>query len=244
MAVVTYRTENTWQLQPPYLPLDKLQKHTNTYLRKVGGSTPSEKESHLALLVNDHSAKDVAIVACPHTLPSVVVRHINTANQLNILSYLKALVGVQHANPSAVNGTEKECAQTLITLSLPNVLDTMDRLWQFSGRMNEFLSLTDAANLLPPRIVYSIPQMTCRVFSGQLQDLIYRHQWRRAHQATSSLSRTFGTASVTGQLLDSFLPDWRMWAAWRPDARRLNAWEQLTSEQRQELADYLSTLRR
>jgi hypothetical protein len=31
-----------------------------------------------------------------------------------------------------------------------------------------------------------------------------------------------------------------MWAAWRPDANRLNAWEQLTPEQRQELADILA----
>jgi hypothetical protein len=30
-----------------------------------------------------------------------------------------------------------------------------------------------------------------------------------------------------------------MWAVWRPDTSRLNAWEQLTSEQLQQLTDIL-----
>src|SRR5467141_3582276 len=180
VTVATYRTQNNWQLQPPYLPVAELQEHTNTYLRRIGRSTPSEQEPHLTSLVRDHSVKDVAIVACAHALQSVVVRHMlrvelqfNTAGRLNILSYLKALVGVRHANPSAVSDIENECAQILIALSFPDVLGAMERLRQFSERMNELLTLTDT-DLLPPRIVYSIPRMTCELFSRQLQDLIYR----------------------------------------------------------------------
>ena len=243
MTAATYRMHNT--LQPPYFPVAELQEHTNTYLWKIG-STPYGQDAHLASLVRDHSVRGVAIVACAHALSSVAIRQnlcaelqFNTTNELSILSYLKALVGVRHANPSAISDIEKERAQILIFLSHFNVLGVMEQLWQYSEQINELLTLTDTANLVPPRIVYSILEVTCDSLSAQLKDLISRHQWGCAYQATSSLSRILGAAPATEQLLDSFFSNWRMWAVWRPDIRRLNAWEQLKPKERQELADIL-----
>jgi hypothetical protein len=247
VTVARYRLLNAGPEQPPYFPLIKLQEHTNTHIRRVGRLTTSEQDVCLIALVTEHQDKDVAIVACAHALSPHCVRHLLRAElpadahgRLNTLPYLRTLVAAHRANSRAVDDLEAQCAQSLISLLFPDALTVGEHLRKFAAFMKEISIMGVPNDLLPPRVVESIPRKACEVLSGQLQNMKLESGWKRAHKAISSLSHLSGAARSIEELLDSSFPGWRIWASWRPNINRLEVWEQLTLQQRQDLGDILA----
>src|SRR2546423_9674201 len=247
VAIVGYRTLNAKPEQPPYCPLIQLQEHTNTYLRKVGRLTIGEQDAHLTTLVREHQDKDVAIIACAHALSPHCVRHLlrgellaDAHDRLRTSSYLRTLVATHHANPHAVGDLEAQYAQSLISLLFADVMTIVEQLRRSATCLRQITILCIPTDLFPPPVVASIPRRACEVLSGQLENMKLISGWKQAYQATSSLSNPSHTARSMEELLDSSFPDWRMWASWCPDIRRLEVWERLTPQQRHDLADILA----
>jgi hypothetical protein len=247
ITTTSYRTLSTGPEQPPYFPLIKLQEHTNTYLRRVGRSTASEQDAILTALVGEHQDKDVAITACAHALSPHCLRHLLRAElsagvhgRLSTSPYLKTLVAAHHTNPRAVEDLEAQCAQILINLQFTDVLTVGEHLRKFATCMQEISIMRVPNDLLPPGVFGSIVRKACQVLSGQLQNMKVQSGWEQARKATSFLSHLSGAARSMEELLDSYFPSWRIWALWRPDIKRLEVWERLTPEHRQDLGDILA----
>src|SRR5436305_7508780 len=129
-----------------HFPFAQLQAHTDEYLKKKGRLTPDERDARLIALIKDHSAKDVAIVACAHALSSQTVRdllrgelHVDPCNHLSAFGYLRAVVRVNHVNRDSVTGLEAQCAQALIKLASANVIHIREQLHIFAVRMTALM---------------------------------------------------------------------------------------------------------
>lgn len=242
-----YRLLNAGPEQPPYFPLTELQEHTNTYLRKAGRLTTSEQDDRLVALVTQHQDKNVAIVACAHALSPHCVRDLlraelpaNAHGRLSTSPYLRTLVAAHHANPRAIDDLEAQCAQSLISLLFLDVFTVGEHLRRSATFVKEISIMGVPNDLLPPRVVESIPRNACEVLSGQLQNMKLESGWKQAHKATSWLSHLPSAARNIEELLNTSFPGWRIWALWRPNVGRLELWEQLKLPQRKELADILA----
>jgi hypothetical protein len=247
VATASYRRLNVGLEKPPYFPLIKLQEHTNTYLQRAGRLTTSEQDARLVALVTQHQNKDAAIAACAHALSPHCVRHLlrtelpaDAHSRLSMSLYLRILVAARHANPRAVDELEAQCALSLISLLFPDVLTVGECLRKLFTFIREISIMGVPRDLLPPCVVENIPRNACELLSGQVQNMRFESEWKQAHQTTSWLSRLSGAARSIGELLDSSFPDWRIWALWRPDIKRLELWEQLTLQQRKDLVDILA----
>jgi hypothetical protein len=228
-------------------PFAQLQAHTDEYLKKKGRLTPDGRDARLIALIKDHSAKDVAIVACAHALSPQAVRdlfrgelHVDPRNHLSVLVYLRAVVRVNHANRDAVTGLEAQCAQALIKLASPDVIHIREQLHIFAVRMTALMKAGAPGNPLLHHVVDGILRSACTNFGAQMEAMQFEMKWLQAHAAANWLSTLPGPSPNIGRLLDDVFPNWRIWAAWRPDINCLRLWENLTAEQRQELRDILS----
>jgi hypothetical protein len=247
VTITSHQTLNAGPEQPPYFPLIKLQAHTDAYLQRVGRPTISEQDALLTAQVREHQNKPVAIIACAHALSPRCVRHLLRAElpaevrcRPTTSLYLRTLVAIHHANPGAVDQLEAQCAQSLINLLFPDVLTVVEHLGNFATCIHEISAFGVPNDLLPPRVFESIPRSACEVLSKQLQNLELGSGWKQAYRATSALSHLPGAARITKELLDVSFPAWRVWALWYPDIERLEVWERLTPQQRQDVGDILA----
>lgn len=230
-----------------HFPFAQLQAHTCEYLKKKGRLTPDERDTRLIALVKDHSAKDVAIVACAHALSPRAVRdllrgelHVDLCNHLSVLVYLRAVVRVNHANRDAVTGLEAQSAQALIKLASPDVMHIREQLHIFAVRMTALMRAGAPDNPLLHHVVDGILRSAYTNFGAQMEAMRFEKKWLQAHAAANWLSTLPGPSPNMERLLDDVFPNWRIWAAWRPDINCLRLWENLTAEQRRELGDILS----
>jgi hypothetical protein len=239
-------TANTGQVAILWFPLNILQIHTDIYLGKKGKLKPDERDYRLKALIRGHTEKDVAIAACAHVLSGEAIREIiplecriDELKHTGFLPYLRAITSAHHTNPEAITPSEATIAQALILLSDTNSpIAGADLAIYFSTS-----SLSDPSPLFAAPFVDRILRKACTRFGEQLDLMKLDRGWKKAFDDASWLAGIprDGPAigSGAGHLLDRTFPAWRVWALWRPNARRLARWERFTGEERGELWDVL-----
>ena len=220
----------------PDFPWAALQNHTGYYMKKKGKISQHQIDECLLALIHNHASKDVAIAACA---PHVSVRAIrdlvanflktkpNTATEFS--EYLQIVVLTKHVYPGSVSEIEARWAQCLWKHT---------RAYRTSGTLGD--ELRDMLPLLLARVdpnlllqaeITALASDVCLDFRVQLEQLKHENQWMDAHTAAGWLTKVPNSNMLrepntgAGQLLDSHLPTWGAWAAWRPHITRIRTWQ-------------------
>lgn len=228
------------------LLLRQLQRHTDLYLKKKGKLTSRDRDARLIALVQDHPVKDVAIISCAHALSPWTVRdllrgelRVNLHSHSDALPYLRTIVAANRANAEAIGDVEAQCAQSLMFLLVPEPFTFGQHVQVFSSRITALVTRGFSTDLLRHPVIDSIPRKACETFATHLEALKLSRRWLHAQEVTEWLPKLSGNSPAIERLLDGTFPNWRIWAAWRPDMYRLRSFESLTDDQRRDLGDLL-----
>lgn len=124
-------------------------------------------------------------------------------------------------------------------LLVPDPSTFGERIQVFSSRMTALVTRGFYTDLLRHRVIDSIPYKACQTFAAHLETLQRSRRWLQAQEVTEWLPKLPGNSPAIERLLDDTFPNWRIWATWRPDMRRLRSFESLTDDQRKDLGDVL-----
>jgi len=224
-------------------PTAQLREHTDSFLRSKGKLSPEGREACLIALVKGHQEKDVAIVACAHALSPQTVKgllrgelYLTPGNHTGAYTYLRALVTVSYVNPTAVSSLEAQWAQDLIYLFSSDVRIVSRRLQAYANNMGTRIP----TDLLFYSLVDGELRKACANYAKQLRSLMPDCQWTSAHAASDWLLRLRGTSPFMEQLLDQILPEWHVWALWRPNFVRIRLLDCLRGDQRAAMRDVIA----
>lgn len=227
----------------PNFPWDKLQEHTDAYLRKKKKHTPEQLEGRLVDFIRQHAEKmDIAIAACGHKLKPEILRglllsdlNVGPGKNLSMSSYLQAIIAANRVNPQSVGDAEAQRAQSMIAAATIGATSPGDYLHEL------FKILIHG---IPPTFllyahIHALALKACTDFAAQLQKLKDDGHLRRAYSAAAWLptisERSFQVSPGNldpEQLLDAAFPRWKSWATWKPNQERLFQWERFTNEER------------
>jgi hypothetical protein len=233
-------------------PWSGLRKHTDTYVKKNGKLTIEQLADRLSALIERHAAKEIAIAACAHAIPSRTVRELLSAklyvgpdNYFGLASYLQAIVAANRVRPEAASQSEASWAGELIAqLGGTTSEETLgEQLW----RIVSHLKIGVTADSLVCNHIITLTGTVCRDFAALLVTLRTDNRWVDAHRVAGwlsaipagSLDRPNGVLGPI-QLLDSHLPTWRAWRAWQPNLKRLQFLEEAAINRRGLLHDLLA----
>lgn len=245
-------TAGTAQPTDVDFPWTHLQKHTEIYLKKKGKLTPEQLDERLLVLIEKHTAKEVAIAACAHAISSQNVRRLLTVDlyvdpgiYFGLASYLQAIVAAHHVKPEAASQSEASWAGELIAQSVSTVSEQTlgEQLWRI---LTHFTNGVTADSLLRNHIT-TLARTVCQDFAALLETLRLENRWIDAHEAAGWLSAISAKSLNPSnaffgpvQLLDSHFSTWRAWVAWRPNLKRLRYLEEAAINRRDPLRDLLA----
>jgi hypothetical protein len=235
----------------PSFPWDKLQEHTDAYLRKKKKLTPEQLEARLVEFIKQHADKmDIAIAACghklkPETLRALLISDLNVGpgKNLRMSSYLQAIIAANRVNPQSVGDAEAQRAHSMIAAATIGAISPGNYLHEL------FKILIDG---IPPTFllythIHALALKACTDFATQLQRLKDDGHLRQAYFAASWLSNISERSLQLApgnlgpeQLLDTAFPRWKNWATWKPNQERLFQWERFTNEERISLSGLLA----
>jgi hypothetical protein len=236
----------------PNFPWQKLQEHTDNYIKKKKKLTPEQVEVRLIEFVqNSTESLDMAIAACGHALRPQTLRKL-LADELNpgpgkniaMSGYLQAICAANRVNSEAVNDIEANRVKSLMSANIVG----MSSPGNYLGALVQILIDGVPPNFLIYQHVHTLAEKACIEFATQLETLRADGNLYRACGAALWLStvsdRCFRLSPgnlVPEQLLDTWFPSWRIWAAWKPDIARLRLWnDRFTNQQRLTLRNLLA----
>lgn len=231
-------------------PWDKLQEHTDAYLRKKKKLTPEQLEARLVDFIKEHADRmDIAIAACghklrPNTLKGLLVSHLNIGlgKVLSLSIYLQAIVAANRVNPLSVSDAEAQRAHSMLSVSTIGATSPGNYLHELFKVIMEGIPPT----FLLYTHIQALALESCMEFAKQLQTLRDEGRLQRAYTAAAWLSEISQATSQLApdylhpeQLLDDAFPMWKYWARWKPNQARLLRWDRFTNEERVSLRDLL-----
>lgn len=228
----------------PHFPWASIKGHTESLLKKKGISSPEEDENRLIGLICRHGNTVNALAACASGLSRKAVRACLTGDygrlpglHDEIVTYLRAIIAIHHMNPAAVTSIDAGLAKSLLPLcgldstAASQTLQIVTKLW-ISGVPSDSLVQDE---------IEVITQTACKQFTTQLRTMVCEDLWSEVAKAASwiSMLAEIMTRSPSenklNRILNKEFPDWRAWAAWRPNVIRFKLWDRLTAEQRTSL---------
>ena len=235
-------------------PWTGLQEHTKAYVERRGTLTQEHIDDLLLILIQTHPELGVAFAACANAMSLRSVRRFlteglsishNSYFGSGLIPYLQAIVAANQVKPEAASRAERDWAVELIRNS--NSLCSEESLGERLHKIISLLMSGMSADFLLRDHAIALARNICRMFALQLETLKAENQWVDALGAVNWLPRpsaAFINLSVGSfgpvQLLDSCLPTWRAWAAWRPNIGRLQFLEGAAINQNGSLRDLLA----
>ena len=212
-------------------PWIALQNHTGYYLKKKVKPSADKIDEYLLALIKKHPSKEVAIAACAHELSVPTIQNLLRNDfkadpdcAIPPQEYLQIIVAANHVNAGTVSDIEAHWARCL--LDYPAAGEPSRALAQWFSKLLPLLPAWPTPNLLLQDDINRLASTVCMCVAKQLEDLRHNNQWSEAETSIGWLS----TVSITNDssqnhLLDTCLPAWRAWAAWRPHIPRLRTWK-------------------
>ena len=235
-------------------PWARLQEYTRAYLERRGSLTQEQIDEHLKDLIKTHTEIEVAFAACANAMSAPSVRRFlteglsighNSYFGSGLVPYLQALVAAHHVKPEAASRAESEWASELIENSISSYSDE-----SLGKRFRKIISLLMngmSADFVLRDHAIALACDVCQTFALHLETLKAENRWVDAFVAVEWLPRpsaAFIDLSVGSfgpvQLLDSCLPTWRAWTAWRPNINRLHFLKGAAINQNSSLRDLLA----
>lgn len=233
----------------PLFPWSLIKAHTEALLKKKGITLPEEQDNFLLGLVCRHGATVNALAACayglsPKTIKACLTGEFGRLSGLHneISTYLQAVIAIHHTNSTAITAIDAGLAKALLPLcgldvtAAGQVLQIATTLW---------VSGVPTGSLVQDEIEV-ITQKACKNFAGQLNTVVSGDLWFQAAKDASwipTLSNNMTRSPSENKLnriLSKDFPEWRAWAAWRPNSARLKLWGNCTPDQRLSLHHLLA----
>jgi hypothetical protein len=214
-----------------HFPLAHLKLATDDLLAPKEGLDLSQCSDFLSTIIEQHTEKDTALLACGHRLSRALVRKI-IINDIpaypDTIKYLRIILAIRHINFDSIDDIEARWAECLLSLCISDTTEIGDQL----GRQVALLSSEPPRSLLLRSMTDFIPRQAAFQLSSQLSIWNQEGDFASAYVNCYWLSRLHQTSNLT-VILDEAFPDWHTWAFWRPDPARMEIWHGLTTTQRQ-----------
>ena len=221
-------------------PWTALENHTGYYLQKKGKLSAEQVDQYLLALIKKYPCKEVAIAACAEKLSSHSIRNL-LRNDLRVevdlegagpvqvqevQGYFKTIIAANHVNAEAVSDFEAHLARYLLHYSTATTTEPERAPAQWVCKVLHLLHAPSAPDILLQDEIHRLASTLCSGFATQLKDLRHENKWSEAKESVGWLTTAFITANPSRNLLlDTLLPAWRAWAAWRPHIPRLRNWK-------------------
>ncbi|KAF2202752.1 hypothetical protein GQ43DRAFT_351229, partial [Delitschia confertaspora ATCC 74209] len=243
MVLLRKKKSEAWHLQidsvgsasrpsKPKFPYAALQQYTDYYIKKIGKLSTPETDIKLAILIQNHDARDIAIAACAHVMsPGAIKALLNLelcvapATYYGLEMFLESLIAANSGNRTAISNLEAQWARDLIPYASHGI--------GAGGKLLEGLCNTLSKSHIPNMNVIPdfavLMQRSARDFASQLEGFRIRCAWPAAHLSVSWLTTIKQSSPATTppgniqleHILDAQFPTWRIWANWRPSLDRL-----------------------
>ncbi|KAK3939276.1 hypothetical protein QBC46DRAFT_151660 [Diplogelasinospora grovesii] len=236
-ALETFPWGNLWQATDFFISKRKLQRNTQ------------QCDARLVDLVLEHATrdggiKDVAILACLHALSPAAGNAMlaSLREECAAISdhprFLRCLILSHRANPDLVSNSDRQTAEALLQLLTGH--------HDFLGAVEQLFHSLEYAPVVGPTIL-SASYIASILEAGQfattfqylLDDLQQQRRYMSLHKAVSWLGPIANLPEKTTAraVVNSSIPHFSVWTAWRPDFDRLRRWEQggFTEAQKQRL---------
>ena len=235
-------------------PWTQLQEYTKAYIGRRGSLTQGQIDNSLKKLIKTHIKTEVAFAACANAMSTHSVRTFLTESLcishnsdfgFDLVPSLQAIVAAHQMKPEAASRIESDWALELIKHI------NGSRHEESSGeRLCRIISLLESGmspDFLLQDHAIELARNDCKTFAVHLETLRAENRWVEAFTATKWLSRPSAafinlSKSIFGplHLLNSCLPMWRTWAAWRPNMNRLHFLEEKAINRSDTLRDLLA----
>lgn len=211
--------------QFPYHPLRQA---TDVYLKKKGRITQADTDIRLAILIDGHEAKDIAIAAAAHAITATSLRallhvDLNVAHgsYWGLETWLQCLIAANRGNPASVTNLEAAWARHLLPFASHGPGAAGKLLIGVSRAVRE--CATPNMNVVPEFLHLTIRAL--EDYATRLEGLRLRNDWIAAYGASCWLAELACATPASTQsalllpehLFNSRFPLWRVWASWRPD---------------------------
>ncbi|KAH7392856.1 hypothetical protein BKA66DRAFT_557617 [Pyrenochaeta sp. MPI-SDFR-AT-0127] len=215
-------------------PYGFVRNHTDVYLRKKGKINQVDTDIRLAILIETHDTRDIAVAAAAHAMSAKNLRELlhvefNVAqgSYWGLETWLQCLIAANYENPASVADLEALWARMLLPYAThgrcaaESILKGVSRVLRNSSTPN--------MNILPEFFI--LLRRAIKDYSTQLEGLRLKSKWAAAHKAIFwmvDLEMTSPAVTPPGYLLpehifDSQFPAWRLWSQWRPNIERIIA---------------------
>ncbi|KAK0609261.1 hypothetical protein B0T14DRAFT_567212 [Immersiella caudata] len=214
---------------------DRVLKDKSPLLRKIA---PRSEEcdvlfaNELLSVKGELGTHESAILSCLHLLsyaqargqvlsikPDPVQVDLFFERRLNI--YLQCIIHSRRANPDVCSEEETSAARDCLGVSQGRTKDFPSIL-----RLLEAVGYETCEAVLPLGLIKKVLTVSHyqENLTRELNTLKNARQWFDAYKLVYSLRNIVGLPRADQMLRDTF-PDYPMWAAWRPDTKRIMSWE-------------------
>lgn len=212
-------------------PWSQLRQHTDDYLKTKSASSAQEKDIRLRALIFQHAKKEIAIAACAHAMSDEALSQlfledlpVPKDDHACLRQYLQAFVAASHAKPAVFTETDAHVAISLFQLTANRdtqhctPLQAVLILWKTSAPKDTTLQVH----------LETLVRDAMGVMQAHLNEVKQHNQWNKAFSAAESISFFKGMIDDghfnLQRCLDHTIPEWRHWAAWKANRRRVERW--------------------
>ena len=211
-------------------PYPLLRQATEDYLKKKGKITRNDADIRLAILIESHAAREVAVAAAAHAMTAGSLRailHVNLnvshGNYWGLETWLQCLIAANYSNPASVTDLEARWAHHLLPFATHGPTAAGKVLIGISRALRE--CATPNMNTVPDFL--TLTSRAVADYGAHLEGLKLKNNWTSAYAAScwmAELGRTLPASTPPGfllpeHILDTQFPIWRVWARWRPDLK-------------------------
>lgn len=232
-------------------PYPVLRQATDAYLKKKGKITQTDADIRLAILIDAHESRDVAVAAAAHAMAATSLRallhvdlNIAYGSYWGLSTWLQCLIAANYGNPASITDLEATWARRLLPFATHGPEAAGKILIGVCRALRE--CATPSMNAVPEFLILVSRALTD--YAAHLEGLRLRNSWIAAHGATcwmAELGRTSSATTPPGfllpeHILDAQFPIWRVWARWRPDLRLIKVLSSLDRNSTAVLSDLLA----
>lgn len=211
-------------------PYHLLRQATDVYLKKKGKITQADVDIRLAILIDGHEVKDIAVAAAAHAITATSLRamlhvdlNIAHGSYWGLETWLQCLIAANYGSPASVTDLEAAWARQLLPFASHGPGAAGKLLIGICRAVRG--RATRNMNLVPEFLTLTIRAL--QDFAIHLEGLRLKNNWIAAYGASywmvelarATLASTQSAFLLPEHLLDSQFPLWRVWATWRPDLR-------------------------
>ncbi|KAF3041588.1 hypothetical protein E8E12_009004 [Didymella heteroderae] len=232
-------------------PYHLLRQATDVYLKKKGKITQADADIRLALLIDGHEARDIAVAAAAHAITATSLRamlhvDLNVAHgsYWGLETWLQCLIAANYGNPASFTDLEATWARHLLPFATYGPGAAGKLLIGISRAARE--CATPNMNMVPEFFI--LTSRALEDYAIHLEGLRLKNNWIAAYGAScwmAELARATSAPTQPGSLLpehmlDSQFPLWRVWASWRPDLRLVRILSSIEGNNAAVLTDMLA----